>query len=82
MAVRPSWSAVVAVRLKARKTKCRAMPAAKTAVNAEGVTGTLDTTALLICIQGTRMSSMELRIEVFFLLLSTNWATAAKQHKL
>lgn len=68
--------------MKARKTRCRAMPAASMAVNAAGVTGTLDATALLICIHGTSMSSMELRIDVFFLLVSTKLATAAQQHKL
>ena len=38
---------------------------------------TPDMTALLICIQGTSISSIELSTDMRFLLLSTSLATAA-----
>lgn len=73
----PSCKAEVAARLKAKKMRCRPMPAARTPSRAVMLMVTPDMTALLICIQGTSMSNMELSTDIFFLLLSTHLATAA-----
>ena len=73
----PSCKAAVAVRLKAKKMRCRPMPAARTPSRDVMLMVTPDMTALLICIQGTSMSNMELSSDIFFLLLSTHLATAA-----
>ena len=53
------------------------MPAAKTPSSDVTLMATPDMTALLICIQGTSMSSIELSKDMRFLLLSTSFATAA-----
>ena len=76
-AVLPSCKAAVAVRLNAKKTKCMPTPAAKTPSSDVTLMATPDMTALLICIQGTSMSSIELSKDMRFLLLSTSFATAA-----
>jgi hypothetical protein len=73
----PSCKAAVAVRLNAKKTKCMPTPAAKTPSRDVTLIATPDMTALLICIQGTNMSSIELSTDMRFLLLSTSFATAA-----
>lgn len=76
----PSLNVLVAVTLKARNNRWTAMPATSTAKSDVALTATSDMTALLICIQGTRMSKQELISESFFLLPSTHLATTALQH--